>query len=176
MQERRGRSHPPQCTTSREDRQIMRMEVTDQSDTSRTVAQHIESVTHHSVCACTIRRRLQQSGLSARRPLLGLSLKQNHRCLRRQWQDRICLLTLAVALLFATTSSPRPSLATLFLEARPYALVSSLATFFRLTKFPQVVFSVGIRLSSSKKDAADCKSSVVTIDEPCATVTWTRFQ
>ncbi|GFT48223.1 transposable element Tcb1 transposase [Trichonephila clavipes] len=50
----RGRSHPPQCTTSREDRQIGRMAVTDRSVTSRTIAQHIESVTHHSVSAHTI--------------------------------------------------------------------------------------------------------------------------
>ncbi|GFV25440.1 transposable element Tcb1 transposase [Trichonephila clavipes] len=85
--DRRGRSHPPQCTTSREDRQIVRMAVTDRSVTSRTVAQHIESVTHHSVSACTIRRRLQQSGLSARRSLLGLPLTQSHRRLRRQWCD-----------------------------------------------------------------------------------------
>ncbi|GFW15158.1 uncharacterized protein TNCV_173051 [Trichonephila clavipes] len=49
--DRRGRSHPPQCTTLREDRQIVRMAVTDLSVTSRTVAQHIESVTHHCVCA-----------------------------------------------------------------------------------------------------------------------------
>ncbi|GFV55044.1 transposable element Tcb1 transposase [Trichonephila clavipes] len=72
--DRRGRSHPPQCTTSREDRQIVRMAVTDRSVTSRNVAQHIESVTHHPVSARTIRRRLQQSGLSARLPLLGLPL------------------------------------------------------------------------------------------------------
>ncbi|GFS72191.1 transposable element Tcb1 transposase [Trichonephila clavipes] len=85
--DRRGRSHPPQCTTSREEKQIVRMVVTDHSITSRTMAQHIESVTHHSVSAHTIRRRLQQSGLSARRPLLGLPLKQNHRRLRRQWCD-----------------------------------------------------------------------------------------
>ncbi|GFY05993.1 transposable element Tcb1 transposase [Trichonephila clavipes] len=52
-----------------------------------TERQHIESVTHHSVSARTIRRRLQQSGLSARRPLLGLPLTQNHRRLRRQWCD-----------------------------------------------------------------------------------------
>ncbi|GFW52582.1 transposable element Tcb1 transposase [Trichonephila clavipes] len=83
----RGRSHPPQCTTSREDRQIVLMTVTDHSVTSRTVAQHIECVTHHSVSACTIRRRLQQSGLSARRPLLGLPKTQNYRRLRRQWCD-----------------------------------------------------------------------------------------
>ncbi|GFT29493.1 transposable element Tcb1 transposase [Trichonephila clavipes] len=40
-----------------------------------------------SLSAGTIRRRLQQSGLSARRPLLGLPLTQNHRRLRRQWCD-----------------------------------------------------------------------------------------
>ncbi|GFV82539.1 transposable element Tcb1 transposase [Trichonephila clavipes] len=53
--DRRGRSHPPQCTTS--------------------------------LSARTIRRRLQQSGLSARRPLFGLPLTQNHRRLRRPWCD-----------------------------------------------------------------------------------------
>ncbi|GFY07690.1 transposable element Tcb1 transposase [Trichonephila clavipes] len=53
--DQRGRSHPPQCTTS--------------------------------LSAHTIRRRLQQSGLSARRPLLSLPLTQNHRCVRRQWCD-----------------------------------------------------------------------------------------
>ncbi|GFW44720.1 transposable element Tcb1 transposase [Trichonephila clavipes] len=61
--DRRGRSHLPQCTTSREDRQIVRMAVTDRSVTLRTVAQHIESVMHHSVSARIIRRRLQQSDL-----------------------------------------------------------------------------------------------------------------
>ncbi|GFW70006.1 transposable element Tcb1 transposase [Trichonephila clavipes] len=85
--DRRGQSHPPQCTTSREDRQIVRMAVTDRSVTLRTVAQHIESVTHHAVSARTIRRRLQQSGLFARRPLLSIPLTQNHRRLRRQWCD-----------------------------------------------------------------------------------------
>ncbi|GFU32771.1 transposable element Tcb1 transposase [Trichonephila clavipes] len=85
--DRRGRSHPPQCITSREDRQIGHMAVTDRSVTSRTVAQHIESLTHHSVSACSIRRRLQQSGLSTRRPLFVLPLTQNHGRLRRQWCD-----------------------------------------------------------------------------------------
>ncbi|GFY05739.1 transposable element Tcb1 transposase [Trichonephila clavipes] len=63
------------------------MEATDHSVTLRTVAQHIDSVTHHLVSARTIRRRLQQSGLSTRRPLLVLPLTQNHRRLRRQWCD-----------------------------------------------------------------------------------------
>ncbi|GFT50206.1 transposable element Tcb1 transposase [Trichonephila clavipes] len=57
--DRHGRSHPPQCSTSHEDRQIVRMTVTDGSVTSRALAQHIESVTHHSVSARTIRRCLQ---------------------------------------------------------------------------------------------------------------------
>ncbi|GFV13826.1 transposable element Tcb1 transposase [Trichonephila clavipes] len=83
----RGRSHPPQCTTSHEERQVVRMTVTDHSVTTRTVPQRIESVTHHSVPAINIRRHLQQSGLSARRLLLGLPLTQNHRRLHRQWCD-----------------------------------------------------------------------------------------
>ncbi|GFY26875.1 HTH_Tnp_Tc3_2 domain-containing protein [Trichonephila clavipes] len=62
---RRGRSHPPPGTTSREDWQILRMAVTDRSVTSRTIAQHIESAMHQSVSTRTIRLRLQLSGLSA---------------------------------------------------------------------------------------------------------------
>ncbi|GFX91796.1 HTH_38 domain-containing protein [Trichonephila clavipes] len=74
--DRRDRSHPPQCNTSREDRQIGSMDVTVRSVTSRTVAQNIESVMHHSVSTRTIRRHLQQNGLSARRPLLDLPLSR----------------------------------------------------------------------------------------------------
>ncbi|GFU76257.1 transposable element Tcb2 transposase [Trichonephila clavipes] len=80
--DRRGRSHPPQCGTSREDRQIVRMAVMDRSVTSRTVAQHIESVTQYSVSACTIRRRLQHSGLSSRICL------QHHDGRIRVWRHR----------------------------------------------------------------------------------------
>ncbi|KFM71700.1 hypothetical protein X975_10599, partial [Stegodyphus mimosarum] len=63
------------------------MAVTDRSVTSRTIAQHIQPVTHHPVSARTIRRRLQQSDLTARRPLLRLPLTQNHRRYdeRRMW-------------------------------------------------------------------------------------------
>ncbi|GFX49606.1 transposable element Tcb1 transposase [Trichonephila clavipes] len=84
---RRGQSHPPQRTSSLEDRQIVLMAMTDHSVTSQTAVQHIKFVTHHSVTARTIRHRLQQSYLSARRPLFGLPLTQNHRCLHRQWCD-----------------------------------------------------------------------------------------
>ncbi|KFM62725.1 Transposable element Tcb1 transposase, partial [Stegodyphus mimosarum] len=83
--DRRVSSHQPQYTTSCDDRNIVRRAVTDRSVTSRTIAQHIQSVTHHAVSARTIRRRLQQSGGSARRALLRLPLMQNHRRPRRQW-------------------------------------------------------------------------------------------
>ncbi|GFY18323.1 transposable element Tcb1 transposase [Trichonephila clavipes] len=89
--DRRSRSYPPQCTTSREDRQIVHRAVTDRSVISQTIAQPIEPVTHHSVSARTIRRHFQQSGLSARSPLLGLPLTQNHRRLRHQWWPPSCL-------------------------------------------------------------------------------------
>ncbi|GFT25978.1 transposable element Tcb1 transposase [Trichonephila clavipes] len=92
-----GRSYPPQCTNSCEDRPIVRMAVMNRSVTSRTVAQNIESVTHLSVSARAIRRCLQQSGLSARRPLLGPPLTQNHRRFRRQ-----CCLYCRVTHLSAT--------------------------------------------------------------------------
>ncbi|GFU69330.1 transposable element Tcb1 transposase [Trichonephila clavipes] len=85
--DQRGRLHPPQGTTSNEDRQIGRMAVTDRSVTSRTLAPHIESETHHSESARAIRCRLQQSGLSAILPMLGLPLTKNHRRLNLQWCD-----------------------------------------------------------------------------------------
>ena len=85
--DRRVRSHPPQWNTSCDDRQNVRMAVTDRSVTSRTIAQRIQSITHHPVSGRIIRRRLQQNGLFARRPLLRLSFTQNHRRLRRQTCD-----------------------------------------------------------------------------------------
>ncbi|GFX67157.1 transposable element Tcb1 transposase [Trichonephila clavipes] len=55
--------------------------------TSRTIAQQIPSVTHQSMSARTIRRCLQQSGMSVRRPLIRLHLSGNHTRLRHQWCD-----------------------------------------------------------------------------------------
>ncbi|GFY65879.1 transposable element Tcb1 transposase [Trichonephila inaurata madagascariensis] len=90
MQERttdhRGRSNSS-CCTACEDRRIVRVAVTDRAAPSRTIAQQIQPVTHHSVPARSIRRRFQQSGMSARRPLLRLPLTGNHRRLCCQWCD-----------------------------------------------------------------------------------------
>ncbi|GFX33951.1 transposable element Tcb1 transposase [Trichonephila clavipes] len=80
-------SHPPSCTIVHDDRWIVCLSAIDRTATSRTIAQHIQSVTHHLVFACTIRRRLQQSEMLARCPLLRLPLTGNHRRLRPQWCD-----------------------------------------------------------------------------------------
>ncbi|GFW00832.1 transposable element Tcb1 transposase [Trichonephila clavipes] len=59
--------------------------IMDHVGTSRTTEQQIQSVTYHSVSSRTIRRSLQQSGISAMHPLLRFSLTGNHSCLRRKW-------------------------------------------------------------------------------------------
>ncbi|GFT28151.1 transposable element Tcb1 transposase [Trichonephila clavipes] len=61
---RQGRSHPPCGTTARDNRRIVRMAMMDCTVTSRTTAQQIQCVSNHSVSSRTIRRRLQQSGMS----------------------------------------------------------------------------------------------------------------
>ncbi|GFY34726.1 transposable element Tcb1 transposase [Trichonephila clavipes] len=64
------------------------MIVMDHASTSRIIVQQIQFVTHHSVSARTIRCRLQQSGMSGRRPLLHLPLTRNHRHLCLKWCDK----------------------------------------------------------------------------------------
>ncbi|GFY23908.1 hypothetical protein TNCV_3537021 [Trichonephila clavipes] len=71
--ERWGRSHPPRCiTNARDDRWIVCITVMDRVATLLTKAQQINCVTHYLVASRNIRHRLEQSGMSARRPLLRL--------------------------------------------------------------------------------------------------------
>lgn len=83
--DRQQRLQPPRRTTPREDRHIVRMAMVERTATSAAISQGIQCVTQQSVSARTIRRRLQYSGLSARRPLLRLPLTLNHRRFRLQW-------------------------------------------------------------------------------------------
>ncbi|GFT02915.1 transposable element Tcb1 transposase [Trichonephila clavipes] len=62
-------------------------EISSRVGRNQTTAMRICDRWMQEVSARTIRRRLQQSGQSARLTLLGLLLTQNHRCLRRQWCD-----------------------------------------------------------------------------------------
>ncbi|GFX03857.1 transposable element Tcb1 transposase [Trichonephila clavipes] len=73
----RGRSPLSRCTSARDDRRIVCTRVMDRTTTSRTIAQQIQFVTHHSVSARTIGRHLRQSGMSTRCPLCLLHLTGN---------------------------------------------------------------------------------------------------
>ncbi|GFV28473.1 transposable element Tcb1 transposase [Trichonephila clavipes] len=96
--DRRRRSHPHQCTTSAYNAQLKYpiyfaysvhlleligniREFIIPKRRLRILVERFRTDSSH------ILRRLQQSGLCARRPLLGLPLTQNHRRLHRQWCD-----------------------------------------------------------------------------------------
>ncbi|GFW56853.1 transposable element Tc1 transposase [Trichonephila clavipes] len=63
------------------------MAVMDCTATSRIKLQQFRSVTHHSVDSRTIRRHLQQNGMSEKCPLICLPLTGYHRHLRLQCCD-----------------------------------------------------------------------------------------
>ncbi|GFX17127.1 HTH_Tnp_Tc3_2 domain-containing protein [Trichonephila clavipes] len=73
--ERHSGSQMPSITNSREDRHITRMALMDSAATPQCLRQEFS----RQVSARIIRRRLQQLGLSARRPWLRLHLKLHHR-------------------------------------------------------------------------------------------------
>ena len=74
------------CTTTFDEKHIA---VTDTHHFAilRTILQNILPVTQQLASAPTIRRRLQKSGLFARRPLLRLPLNRNQKPLLRQGSD-----------------------------------------------------------------------------------------
>ncbi|GFU65863.1 transposable element Tc1 transposase [Trichonephila clavipes] len=71
----------------RDDRRIVRIKVMDRTASTRIIAQQIQSVTHQSVSARTIRRHLPHSRMSVKCTLLRLPLNGKHRRLCRQWYD-----------------------------------------------------------------------------------------
>ncbi|GFS81350.1 transposable element Tcb1 transposase [Trichonephila clavipes] len=83
--DRRGRSHLPCYTTTRNDRRIVCMAVMNRAAISRTTEHRT------TVFSRTIQHRLHQSGMFAKHPLLHLPLTENHRPLHRQstteWYD-----------------------------------------------------------------------------------------
>ena len=83
--ERHAGSQRPPATNAREDRHVVRSALQDRTATSRTLSQEMGLFAARQVSARTVRRRLEQHGLSARRPLLRLPLTLQHRDARRQW-------------------------------------------------------------------------------------------
>ncbi|GFV09849.1 HTH_Tnp_Tc3_2 domain-containing protein [Trichonephila clavipes] len=75
-------------TSSREDRHITRIALMDRAATPRVLSQELGSFVRQQVSARTVRRRLQQQGLSSQRSWLRLPLTLHHiqQCL--QWGDQ----------------------------------------------------------------------------------------
>ncbi|GFY07532.1 HTH_Tnp_Tc3_2 domain-containing protein [Trichonephila clavipes] len=78
----------PPITSSREDMHVTRMALMDRAATSRSLSQELGSFARQQVSARTIRRRMLQHGLSARRLWLQLPLTLHHRQERLQWWDQ----------------------------------------------------------------------------------------
>ncbi|GFY35831.1 transposable element Tcb1 transposase [Trichonephila clavipes] len=100
-----GPIEPPCCSTGCNDSRIVRMAVMDHVATSRSIAQQVQSVTHHLMSVRTIRRRLQYSGMTTRYPLLHLPLTGNHRRLRHQWCDEWWTWTMEWSIMFTDESA-----------------------------------------------------------------------
>ncbi|GFW78423.1 transposable element Tcb1 transposase [Trichonephila clavipes] len=84
---RNGSQRPP-ITSSREDRHVTRMTSMDCATTSRAPSQELRWFARQQVFARTVRRRLQQHGLSDRKPWLWLPLTMYHRQKHLQWFDQ----------------------------------------------------------------------------------------
>ncbi|GFX43218.1 HTH_Tnp_Tc3_2 domain-containing protein [Trichonephila clavipes] len=75
----RAGSQRPSITSNRKDRQGTLLALMDRAATSRAPSQELKSFSRQQVSARTVRRCLQQHGLSAWRPWLWLRLTLHHR-------------------------------------------------------------------------------------------------
>ncbi|KAK7105615.1 hypothetical protein V1264_016974 [Littorina saxatilis] len=81
----RQRSGRPRVTTQREDRFIQRQAMQQRMATANNIRQRLQATTNPVVSGQTIRNRLHNFGLRARRPVRGTTLTANHRAARRAW-------------------------------------------------------------------------------------------
>ncbi|KAK7097906.1 hypothetical protein V1264_004812 [Littorina saxatilis] len=81
----RQRSGRPRVTTQREDRFIQRQAMQQRMATANNTRQRLQATTNTVVSGQTIRNRLHNFGLRARRPVRGTTLTANHRAARRAW-------------------------------------------------------------------------------------------
>ena len=81
----RSRSGRPRVTTLRQDRHIRCIHLRNRFVTAVHTARLTVGRTNVRISDQTVRNRLHQCGLRARRPLKGSTLKQHHRAARLQW-------------------------------------------------------------------------------------------
>ena len=83
--QRRASTGPSNVTTARDDRHLVRMDVTDRTASSTVLSRCWSTTTCLDLDASTVRRRLLRAGLVARMPLRRLPLPRDHQWLRMQW-------------------------------------------------------------------------------------------
>jgi len=81
----RRRSGRPRATTLRQDRQIRLIHLRNRFVTAVNTARRMPRRFNNRISDQTVRNRLRQCGLRARRPLKGAILKRRHRIARLQW-------------------------------------------------------------------------------------------
>ena len=79
------RSGRPRCLTNAEERFIRLSSLRDRFRPATAIAYDLNRTANLNVTAQTVRNRLHQSGLDARRPEIGIPLTRGHRRLRRDW-------------------------------------------------------------------------------------------
>ena len=79
----RPRSGRPRVTTAAQDRYIRVRHLRQRTTTATSTAAAIPG--HRRISDQTVRNRLRDAGIRARRPVRGIILTQQHRQLRRQW-------------------------------------------------------------------------------------------
>jgi len=78
-------SGKPRMTSQRQDRHLRLIHLRNSMITAEDTARRTPGLANVRISCQTVRRRLRESGLRARRPVVGPILKQRHRTARLAW-------------------------------------------------------------------------------------------
>ena len=81
------RSGRPRITSAAQDRYIRELNMRNQTVTARETASNVPSL--RRISAQTVRNRLRENGLRARRPYFGTVLRRRHRLAKVRWGNRV---------------------------------------------------------------------------------------
>ena len=81
----RPRNGRPRVTSQRQDRHVHLIYLRNRTITAEDTARRAPGLANVRISDQTVRRRLRESGLRARRPVVGTILKQRHRTARLTW-------------------------------------------------------------------------------------------
>ena len=81
----RPRNGRPRVTSQRQDRHLRLIHLRNRMITTVNTARRIPDLANVRISGKTVRRRLRESGIRARRPVVGPNLKLHHRTARLAW-------------------------------------------------------------------------------------------